>query len=123
MPRHLDPDFHESTLNRGKSIECFLGAGDAYEGAPTIRWISVDRESDGFVVRLYEAVDPRDPDFLDIYAFQFTAEESDEPIKEERHEELAAALQQAREWGGDIGRFVNQGMAGHEYGDYLARAG
>jgi hypothetical protein len=123
MPRHLDPDFHESTLNRGKAIECFLGAGDDYEGAATIRWTSVRRESDGFVVRLYEAVDPREPEFLDIYAFQCTAEEPDEPIKEERYEELEAALQQVRHWGGDVGRFVNEGMAGDEYGDYLARAG
>lgn len=123
MPRHLDPDFLDPTLNRGKAIESFLGAGDDFNGGPTIRWISVRRENDAFVVRLYEAVDPRDPELLDIYAFQFTAEEPDEPIKEAPRETLEAALEQVRQWGGDIGRFVNEGMAADEYGDYLARAG
>ena len=123
MPRHLHPDFHESTLNRGKAIECFLGAGDAYGGEPTIRWTAVSRDGDEFVVRLYEAVDPRDPEFLDIYEFQSTAAEPDEPIEEERCATLEAALEQVRQWGGDVGRFVNEGMAGDEYGDYLPRAG
>ncbi len=123
MPRHLAPDFLEPTLNRGKAIECFLGAGDDFEGEPTIRWIGLHREGAGFVVRLYEAVDPRDPESLDIHAFQFTAEEPDEPITEERRETLEAALELVGQWGGDPGRFVNEGMAGDEYGDYLARSG
>jgi hypothetical protein len=54
VPRYLDSDFLEPPLNRGKGIEVFLGAGDDFDGEPTIRWISVRRENDGFVVRLYE---------------------------------------------------------------------
>jgi hypothetical protein len=37
--------------------------------------------------------------------------------------DLNIALERVRAWGGDTTRFVNQGMAGDEYGDYLARAG
>ena len=69
VPRHLDQVFLEPTLNRGKAIECFLGAGDEYGREPTIRWASVRNDGEGFVVRLYEACDPRDPAFLDVYEF------------------------------------------------------
>jgi hypothetical protein len=123
MTRHLDPDFHKSTLNRGKAIECFLGAGNDYEGQPTIRWTSVSREGDVFVTRLYEAVDPRNPALLDVYAFQSTADEPGEPLQVAHHDTLDRALQQVRRWGGDGGRFVNEGMVGDEYGDYLGSAG
>jgi hypothetical protein len=111
VPRYLDQAFIEPTLNRGKAIECFLGPGGDYQGEPTIRWISLRKEDVAFVARLYEALDPRNPEFLDIYALRFTAEEPDEPVREERHDTLEAALAQVREWGGDSGRFVNEGMA------------
>jgi hypothetical protein len=82
---------------------------------------SIRKAEDRFVARLHEMVESGDPDFLDVYPFQSTAEEPDEPIREERHDTLEAALHCARRWGGDLSRFVNEGMVGHEYGDYLER--
>jgi hypothetical protein len=123
VSRHLDPGFFAATLNRGRAIECFLGPGERCGDEPTIRWASIRKSEDGFVARLYEAFDPRQPGFFDIYAFRSTSEEPDEPICEESHPDLDLALARVRSWGGDTARFVNQGMAGHEYGDYLARAG
>jgi hypothetical protein len=107
VPRHLDQCSLEPTLDRGKAIECFLGAGDKYGGEPTIRWASIRKDREDFIVRLYEACDPRDPSFLDVYEFRSTAEQPDEPIREERHDTLEAALEQVRAWGGDSAKFVN----------------
>jgi hypothetical protein len=113
----------EPTLNRGRAIECFLGAGARYAEEPTIRWANIQRTDDGFVLSVYEVCDPRDPGFLDIYGFRSTTLEPDEPISEEVHSSLELALGRVRGWGGDVARFVNAGMVGHEYGDYLAQAG
>ena len=70
---------------------------------------------------LREVLDPRDPEFLDIYSFQSTSPEPDEPIAEQRFEDLAAALEfVTREWSAKQDRFVNEGVAQDEYADYLA---
>lgn len=121
MGRHLDQAFFSEVLHRGKAIECFLGAGEPYDEEPTIRWVGIRKEDDHFVACLYEAVDPCDPEWLDVYAFQSTAEEPDEPIMEERYDDLESAIARTRVWGADPGRFVNEGMVGAEYGDYLER--
>jgi hypothetical protein len=110
-------------LNRGRAIECFLGAGESYGEEPTIRWAEIRRADDGFVLTVYEACDPRDPGFLDIYEFRSTTQEPEGRISEEAHPGLELALERVRGWGGDVARFVNEGMVGHEYGDYLAQAG
>jgi hypothetical protein len=73
------------------------------------------------VVRRYEAVDPGDPEFLDVGEFQSTSADPDEPEREERHVSLEAALECAGRFGAEPGRFVNESVIDDEYGDYLKR--
>jgi hypothetical protein len=120
MGRYLADGFFEAVLNRGKAIECFLG-GSVVGGEPAIRWISLRKEDDIFVATLREAWDPRDPEFLDVYAFRSTAPEPDDPVSEERFEDLSTALRfVTTQWGASETRFVNEGIVQDEYGEYLA---
>jgi hypothetical protein len=121
MSRHLGRGFFESTLNRGKAIECFVGGGSV-DGAPTVRWVAIRKEpdDDDYVASLREVYDPRDPEFLDVGEFQSVTAEPDEPIAEQRFTDLDTALAFAtKDWGASEDRFVVEGMVGHEYEEYL----
>ena len=81
MSRHLDLAFVSSALRRGKAVACFLGAGPDHADEPTIRWLVIRARDGEFGVSLYEAIDPRDPSFLDIGEFQSTVPEPASDIR------------------------------------------
>lgn len=122
MTRHLAPSALQSTLSREASIEAFLG-GSHRDGRPTIRWISVCSHAGRVVVRCFEAYDPRDPGFLDVYELTGVGELPDEPVEERAFSSLEEALAFVESHHG-IGRdrFVNEGVVQDEYADYLARS-
>lgn len=123
MTRQLLRQFLESALNRGTDVECFLG-GAVFDGRPTVRWVVIRREGPAVVASRYEAFDPRDPEWLDLYAFQGIVGDGDEPVETARFETVDAALDHARSaWGADPARYTHQGGAQGDYEDHLRAMG
>ena len=121
MGRHLDEGRFSAALDCGRAIECFVGAGDDLGHAATIRWLTIREENGEFVARLYEAIDPGTPELIDVYEFRSATGDLAMPIGYETHDNLGAALDCARRWGGDPGRCVHEGLVGLEYEEYLGR--
>ncbi len=119
--RHLLLDFVFAALNRGKSVDCLLGAGEV-RGERTIRWVTLRKDGGQVLASLYEVLDQRTPWFLDVYEFTSVAEESDEPLETHRFDEATSAVEFARaRWGADPSRYVNQGMLSEECEDVLGK--
>ena len=120
MTRYLAEPFMTTSLNRGKSVECFLGGGRRGD-TPTIRWVSLRQDGDQIEATLWEAEDVGNAEYLDIYSFPTVGEEPDEPIARATFAELHNAVTHAcKVWDADPKRFVNEGIVQDEYADYLA---
>lgn len=53
MARYLAEPFMTTSVNRGKSVECFLG-GARRGDTPTIRWVSLRQHDDQIEATLWE---------------------------------------------------------------------
>jgi hypothetical protein len=113
--RYLALDEAESALNRGKSVEVFLG-GFVYESKKCIRWASFVKSTAGVCGSLWEAFDQGSSDYVDIYTFDSPSGEYDEPKKIIEAPSLEAA---ARELGIKNLNFVNQGIVQDEYAQHI----
>ena len=121
MTRHLIEPHLRSALDRGKSVEQFLG-GSVWEGEPVVRWIEIRQDSDEFVLSFYQVYDEGSEEWLDLYEFQPAMEDPDEDCVEHTFATLDAALAFASaQYGVDPARFVNEGVIQDEYRDYLLR--
>jgi len=123
MARYLSAPLLRAALDRGKSIEQFLGSYDCSAG-PAIRYAVITGRPEGFVLSVYEALDPRQPGHLDIYSFPEADPnlELGESAWSECFSTVDAALKAASErWGASLERWVNQGVCQSEYSDYLSR--
>jgi hypothetical protein len=119
MTRYLAQPLMTTSLNRGKSVECFLGGGQRGD-TPTIRWVSIRRNGDQIEATLWEAEDVGNAEYLDIYSFPTVGDEPDHPIARASFTGLQDAIAHARTvWGADPKRFVNQGVIQDEYADYF----
>lgn len=120
MTRYLAEPLTTTSLDRGKSVECFLGGG--HRGATaTIRWVSVRKDGDQIEVTLWEAEDVGNAEYVDIYSFPTMGDEPGDPIALVTFTELQDAIAHAcKVWGADPKRFVNQGVVQDEYADYLS---
>jgi hypothetical protein len=120
MPRRYLSDTEiDQRLRRGRSVEAFLGGG-LVEGQRTIRWIVLRYDSDHVRGELWEALDPRDPEWLDVYSFG-TPDEEDEPSTLYQFDSLQDGLAELDRQIPNISqRFVNQGVVQNEYAHYLA---
>ena len=111
-------------MHRGCSIEQSLGrAGD--EGAVGIQWVEIVPSGAGYRIVLHVCCDVGGEDFCDLVEFP-PLEEGDEEgfgklvaVAPDARQALSAAGAVA---GAAADRWVNQGMAGDEYLDYV-RAG
>jgi hypothetical protein len=122
--RYLGETFAVAALRRGRTIEQFLGqAGDS--GTPGIRWAEIVPADDGYRVMLHTSRDVGGEHLCDLVEFPPLEESGEEDFGEQvaAAAEARDALDAARAAvGAAIGRWVNQGMAGDEYLDYV-RAG
>ncbi|WP_394393207.1 hypothetical protein [Shewanella woodyi] len=113
--RYLTLQEAESSLNRGKAVEIFLGSFN-HDSEKCVRWASFSKSASGVTGSLWEAFDQGSIDYLDIYTFDSPSGEYDETTKSVTAENLKSAASALKI---DDFNFVNQGMVQDEYADYL----
>jgi hypothetical protein len=121
--RYLAEAFALGALRRGRSIEQFLGraAGEV----PGIRWIEIVPDEAWYRVVLHVCGDVGGEHFCDLVEFPSLEEGDEEDFGEQVAivAEASDALVAARDAvGASLDRWVNQGIAGDGYRDYV-RAG
>ena len=113
----------ESALNRGKSIECFLGSC-VRDGQRGIKWLSATRRGESVRLAIYETADLGSEDILDLYEFGplNPALELDEPDEEKMFQNFRSFISEVEAmFPSSTARFVNEGMIQDEYSDFIAR--
>ncbi|KTD96453.1 hypothetical protein N9H48_08395 [Pseudoalteromonas marina] len=116
--RYLSTTEAEFALQRGKTVEVFLG-GFLAHGQKCIRWASFNNRGAEVEGQLWESIDQGSEDYVDIYTFESLSSEYDEPVRVEVAENIELA---ASKLGIEEFKFVNQGVVQDEYISYL-RAG
>ena len=116
--RYVSSSFFESTLQRDKSLEQFLG-GLVRDSEQCIRWIEIRPSAGGTELWSFVAPDYGDEEHLDFYEFIG----DDEGVLESTFETPADAFRYATErLGAFPDRWVNQFVTQDEYLDFI-RAG
>ncbi|WP_395005389.1 hypothetical protein [Undibacterium sp.] len=122
MPRrYLTLSEANATLNRGKSIECFIGACEK-DGTPGVRWISISDRNKGICVAVFESADIGNESFLDVYAFGPLDSELEfgDPAKEVCFDEFTEAMSEIEAmFPSSSLKLVNEGMIQDEYLEFL----
>lgn len=121
--RYLNLQEAESTLKRGKAVECFLG-GCEQDGCAGIKWLSIRGFGSRVSVSVLEVADLGDESFLDIYEFgpldpDLELEEGNEVISFASFGQVIGYIEQG--FTGSFERLLNELMAQDEYADYLSR--
>ena len=119
--RHLTERFALSALGRGVQIEQFLGGVERLS-VRGIRWVEIVPRDGRYGVYLSERSQTDREDLFDVVAFPpFDGDdENDEWRQLAVADDPAAALALAAQLvGADPARWVNCGMAGDEYRDYV----
>jgi hypothetical protein len=114
--RYLTLQEAESALNRGKTVEIFLGPF-TLNSEKCIRWASFSKSETGITGSLWEAFDQGSIDYVDVYTFDSPTGEYDEPTKSVTAETIKSS---ALELGINNFNFINQGIVQDEYADYLS---
>jgi len=119
--RYLTLSEAESALNRGKSIECFLGACTR-DGKPGIKWISASKNGNGINVSVFETADLGNEEFLDVYEFgplnpELELDEADESLTCPDFESFVQEVES--KFSGSSSKLVNEFIVQDEYADYL----
>lgn len=113
--RYIAAAFHEVTLNRGKSLEQFLGAGHSCSEL-TVSWIELRPVLQGIEVWHFEVPDSGSLQFADIYEF---GSDDSEPVALLGSASEALALVYSQ-FGASPEYWVNMSVIGDEYLDYLS---
>ena len=118
MRRYLILPEVESALNRGKSVEVFLGRIN--EDPEIISWLSIEKSGRYIVVTQYDVYDEGDVEFIDIYSFSYVDPDMD--FEEYSFDDLdeAVAFIKTRFNLNEI-NIVNAGVVQEEYRDLLIR--
>jgi hypothetical protein len=123
--RYLIEPFALGALRLARSIEQFLGAAGTSK-APGIRWAELRPTATGFALVVHVAQDIGGEDFYDLVEFpSFEREDGEEDFGHQVTvvDDALMALDIAEDRiGAGRERWVNAGMAGDEYRDYV-RAG
>ena len=124
MPRrYLTLSEAESTLNRGNSIECFLGYCER-DTQPGINWLSISSSDEKIYLKIYETADLGNKNFLDLYGFgPLNPElELDEPDEEKVFDSFNSVIAEIEVmFPTSSARFVNQGVIQDEYSEFISR--
>ncbi|GAA2583831.1 hypothetical protein GCM10010435_72010 [Winogradskya consettensis] len=121
--RYLTRQFSVTALRRGRAVEQFLG-GTEVHGERAIRWVAISPEDGQCRISLHTVRDPDDENAGDLANF-WSLDPVDEAYAGEGREigtcgdEREALLLAERLTGADPGRWVNEGVAGDEYGDHV----
>ncbi|MFE6156150.1 hypothetical protein [Streptomyces sp. NPDC057889] len=120
--RYLVETFAVGALRRGQGIEQFLGAVQGAE-SPAIRWVGIESTKRGYEVTLHVVEDVGSETFCDL--LEFPPLDPDDVFGQTLAvtDDAAVAMAEAERRTGAVRQcWVNVGMAGDEYLDYL-RAG
>ncbi len=115
--RHLTDSYIRTALNRGKTVEQFLGGGMLGD-VRTIRYVALSQDGHRFSLTFYEHIDEGSESFLDLYAFSYASPEDDPP----RHsfDTIEEALNYSEATYGAVAtRWANQFVIQDDYADYL----
>jgi len=121
--RYLTISEAESALNRGKSIECFLGSCER-DGQCGIKWLSASRCGESVRLAIFETADFGSEDHLDLYEFGplNPTLELDEPDEEKMFDNFRLLVDEVEAmFPSSTARFVNEGIIQDEYSDFIAR--
>jgi hypothetical protein len=121
--RYLTIREAESCLNRGKPIECFIGACGT-DDEPGIEWFSISKETDSFIVSIYQSADLGDENHIDIYGFgplneDLEFEDPTETVKAQIFEDILDIL--SKKYNQGTFNLVNQFIVQDEYCDFVKR--
>ncbi|MCG5437845.1 hypothetical protein [Micromonospora foliorum] len=121
--RHLSRSFLLDALNRNKEAEQFLGPV-VIAGVEGIRWVSIWPWQEGYNVSIHDVQDLDDENRRDLSVFPSLdpdGEDDPGPGRVIGHvEDPAEALDLAeRATGASPDRWVNHGVAGEDYADFV----
>ncbi len=111
--RYLTDSYINSAINRGKSIEQFLG-GDG----EIIKWISIRKNTSKFILSFFEVYDEGDIDYVDIYTFSPVDEDNEDGIEIEFNSLQESIECSLNNYDAQSDKFVNQFVVQDEYEDY-----
>jgi hypothetical protein len=121
--RYLTSSEAEAAMNRGKSVECFLGTCQRNSN-PGIKWFCAREVGNGIKVSVYETADLGSAEFIDVYEFgplnpDLEFEDPDETIEFSSFAEFYSGIE--NKFSGSTSRLVNEFLIQDEYADYIAR--
>ena len=121
--RYLTLPEAEAALNRGKSIECFIGSCTR-NNEIGIRWLTVSISTAGLSVRLFESADIGDQNFTDVYEFgpldpDLEFEDAKEAVDVPDFPAFVSFIEER--FPGASSRLVNQFLVQDEYAEFIAR--
>ncbi|WP_333778848.1 hypothetical protein [Streptomyces sp. IBSBF 3136] len=120
--RYLVETFAVGALRRGQGIEQFLGPVQG-AGTPAIRWVGIESTKRGYEVTLHVVEDVGSENFYDLLEFPPLDPYDQFGQTLAVTDDAAGAMTEAeRRTGAVRHRWVNAGLAGDEYVDFL-RAG
>jgi hypothetical protein len=119
--RYLNDYQIKMALKRGKMVGHLIGeTGElGHEGRAVLRYLVLDADEVGCVLRAYDVLDFGRDDYVDIFSFPGAGDrEQGEPVVEETFESVDDALAWAEdEFGASRGEWVNHGVLQDEYAD------
>ncbi|XVU28168.1 hypothetical protein ACQPZJ_14320 [Actinoplanes sp. CA-054009] len=121
--RYLTREFAIGALRRGKGVEQFLG-GAEFDGGPAIRWVEIAPMKRRYRISLHTMQDPDDERVGDLPNLPSLDPIDEAYVGEGRElglgedEEAAMSLAE-RLTGARPDRWVNHGVAGEEYSEYV----
>jgi hypothetical protein len=121
--RYLTRQFAIGALRRGKAVEQFLGDTEI-DGEPAVRWVAISPVSGRYRISLHTVQDPDDDRIGDLPNLM-SLDPVDEAYAGEGRElgvsrDEAEAMSLAEHLTG-AERWVNEAVAGEEYGDHVRR--
>jgi hypothetical protein len=122
--RYLTPSLAVGALRRGSGIEQFLGAVEE-TGTAGIRWVTIDPRGDRYQVSVHTALDVDDEHVRDLVNLPPLGGSVDEEVVGDGVElglvadEVDAMALAERLTGARADRWVNFGVAGDDYADFV----
>jgi hypothetical protein len=121
--RYLTPTFAVGALRRGRGVEQFLGAVEGY-GVQAIRWVTIDPWGDSYRVGVHTAQDLDEEHLRDLVNLPPLGPSTEEFVGQ--GVELGSVADEAdaielaeRLTGARADRWVNFGVAGEDYADFV----
>jgi hypothetical protein len=121
--RYLTRAFALGALRRGRQIEQFIGPVDVAGDVAAIRWVLVCKGQHGYEAWSYDVEDLDDDGFLDLMEFPPVGSPHDEEPGARylgcTEDEEASLLLVEESVGASPDRWVNEGVAGEDYADFV----